>query len=261
MESPEEMEADLSQFQWDAVALRMTAFQKPGSITTVNDWWKNVTGEVPEQQEAQPRIGTFSERGNLGLGRMELNIDPDSITWIYYIEKLQIEKLQQKERLVSFGGFQSASENFCSLMSNWFNLDAVPILVRLAFGATLFQPVQNQEEGIARLAKYVPAITLDPAPSSSFLYQVNRRRGTRLNIEGLTINRVMKWSLAQHELTVIHPEEAVLGQTTPSTLVQLELDINTIPEYEGELQKSLLFKIFGELVELGKEIATKGDVP
>jgi hypothetical protein len=262
MESLPEMESDLSQFQWDTVTLRLTAYQKPDSEITITDWWKSVVGEVPEQQIAQPRSGEFSERGGLGPGRIDLNINPESMTWIHFMEKLQIEKHQQKEGLVSFGEFPSACEDFCSLMSNWFSLDAVPNLVRLAFGAVLFQPVQNQEEGISRLAKYIPAITLDPAPSSSFLYQVNRRRDSKQNTEGLVINRVMKWSLAQHQLPFVHYDENESAtRTALRSLVQLELDINTIPEYEGELQKSLLFKIFGELVELGKEIATKGDVP
>ncbi len=173
------MESELSQFQWDAVALRMTAFQKPGSVISINDWWKCVTGEVPEEQTAKPRSGEYMEHGGLAPGKLELNVNSDSMTWIHYMEKLQIEKLQQEERLLSFGDFPSACEDFCLLMSKWFKLDAVPNLIRLAFGATLLQIVNDEHEGIARLAKYIPAISLDPAPSSNFLYQVNRRRESK----------------------------------------------------------------------------------
>lgn len=261
-ESLPEMGSDLSQFQWDTVSLRLTAFQRPDSEITVTDWWKSVVGEVPEQQTALPRSGEFTERGELGRGRLDLNINPDSMTWIHYLESLQIERGDHQEgKIVSFGAFPSASKEFSVLMSNWFGLEAVPNLVRLAFGAILFQSVQNQEEGYERLAKYIPAMNFCPAPSSSFSYQVNRRREALIDSEGLYINRVSKWSLAQHQIPIASPENEILGQTKSKSLIQLELDINTMREFEGEIQRSLLPVVFEELVAMGTEIARRGDVP
>jgi hypothetical protein len=40
----------------------------------------------------------------------------------------------------------------------------------------------------------------------------------------------------------------------------LELDINTAPEFEGELSREQTQRIFSELVELAAEISVKGDV-
>ena len=236
------MGSDLSQFQWDAVALRMTAFPKPGSEITAMDWWKSVVGEVPEEQTAKPRSGELIERGELGLGLLELKINPVSMTWIQRVEEPQWE-----EELVSLGAFQSACGTFCPLMKNWFDLDAVPNLVRLAFGADLIQSVDSKEAGYKRLASYIPAVALDPANLSDFIYQINRRRYSILENEEFAINRIMKWSVLRRQPLLDY--------------IRLELDINTMQEFEGEFMKGQLSQLFDELVELGAEIAEKGDIP
>jgi hypothetical protein len=41
----------------------------------------------------------------------------------------------------------------------------------------------------------------------------------------------------------------------------LELDINTSPNFEGELEHEKLGDLFDELLSLGKEIAAVGDIP
>ncbi|MDE0610551.1 MAG: hypothetical protein OXH77_11675 [Anaerolineaceae bacterium] len=250
------MEVDLSEFQWDVISLRLTAFPKPGS-EAISGWWQQVLDDIPEQQTVNPRSGEFLEVGKYGSGLVELRVNPVNINWSYRIEEQQQDVLR-----VSLGDFKSTSQKFCSLMDKWFDLDAVSNPVRLAFGAVLIQSVQNQDEGIARLSKYVHSVNFDPPPSSGFLYQLNRRRDSRLDIEGLIINRVMKWSLGQQQIMVNHPDGRVeFAQTPPNSLVHLEVDINTIPEFEGEFQRNILPNIFEELVDLGAEIAEKGDVP
>ncbi len=248
---------DLSQFQWDAVSLRMTAFPRPGSELTATDWWRSVVGEVSEQQTMNPQSGEFLESGKFGPGILELKISPVNVTWVYRMEDRQQETVR-----VSIGDFRTRSREFRSLMDKWFDLDAFSNPIRMAFGAILIQPVRNQEEGFVRLSDYISAISFNPPPSSSFLYQLNRRRESTLDIEDLVINRVMKWSLAQQQLMVHHPDGRVdFASAAPNSLVHLEIDINTIPEFEGEFDKGCLPKVFGELVELGIEIAEKGDIP
>ncbi len=46
----------------------------------------------------------------------------------------------------------------------------------------------------------------------------------------------------------------------PLVACRLELDINTAPEFKSALKKTMLSKLFDELVELGMEIAHKGDI-
>ena len=257
MESLPEVESDLSQFQWDAVALRMTAFPKPGSEVAVNDWWKSVVGEPPEQRTEQPRTGEIMEHAEHGNGRLELQVTPVSLSWTHKIVEIQPEK-----ETATLGEFQRSCDKFCAMMSKWFDLDTVPNLIRLAFGSILIQPVQSQEAGLERLDRYIQAVKLDPALSSDFLYQINRRRASNLEIEGLAINRIMKWSMSQHQFFLLHPAgRENVTQAPPENFVRLEMDINTIHEFEGEFQREHLAEVFGELVELSAEIAEKGDVP
>ena len=42
---------------------------------------------------------------------------------------------------------------------------------------------------------------------------------------------------------------------------QLELDINTALDFQGEFEKGQVQSIFAELVQLGCEIAEQGDIP
>ena len=256
MESSTEMEADLSQLKWDAVSLRMTAFPKPGSEITASDWWKSVVGEVPEQQSMSPRSGEFLELGKYGPGILELKINPVSVNWIH-----RLEEQQQGTVRTSLGDFTDTSENFCSLIAKWFSFDAVPSLVRLAFGAVLIQSTQSKEESLARLANYIKSVKLDPSNTFDFLYQINRRRLSNLTIDGLEINRLMKWSVGQIRVLVTHSDGRTSFIPAPSeSVVQLELDINTVSDFEGEITREQLPKLFKELVELGAEIAEKGEV-
>ncbi len=257
MESPEEMEYDLSQFQWDVVTLRMTAFPKPGSEITAMDWWKSVVGEPPEQRTEQPRTGELVEYAKRGKGRMELQINPASFTWIHHITEVQ-----SQEKFEALGEFQSNCEEFCGLMDKWFNLDSVPDLVRLAFGAVLIQSANSKEESLERLGKYIESVKLDTSNTSDFLYQINRRRPSNLTIDGLVMNRLMKWSVGQIRVLMTHSDGRARFISTPSeSIVQLEVDINTVPDFEGIIPRDQFSNVFEELVELGTEIAERGDVP
>jgi hypothetical protein len=42
---------------------------------------------------------------------------------------------------------------------------------------------------------------------------------------------------------------------------RIELDINTVPDFPGELDREILQPIFGDLVDLGQEIVREGDIP
>ena len=251
------MESDLSQLKWDVVSLRMTAFPAPGSTMTVSGWWETVVGEAPEEQIARPRSGEFFEHGNLESGVFELKINPSSVTWTH-----RFDELQQESERESLGEFISTCDKFCMRMNKWFELEEVPNLIRLAFGAILVQPVENQQVGLERLTKYIPAVSLDSANSIDFLYQINRRRASELGFVDFEINRLTKWSVIQKQLFHINPALGGDAVTTPPrNFVRLELDINSVQEFEGEFMKGQLSKVFDELVELGAEIAEKGDIP
>ena len=95
------------------------------------------------------------------------------------------------------------------------------------------------------------------------MYQINRRRDSRLGIPGLEINRLLKWScLERRTAQFVVGETATVSEDSPSNFaVRLEVDINTAPEYSKSLEPGNLADLFGEFVDLGTEIAEKGDIP
>jgi hypothetical protein len=158
------------------------------------------------------------------------------------------------------GPFIETLEVFLGLTNRWFELETCPPLVRLAFGAVLLQPVENQTQGYEILSTYLP-FQVDLEETSDFLYQINRRRESATGIADVKINRLAKWSVQKTSqgFVPIIP----LGQ--PQQLAEflacrLELDINTIAEFEGEFSREQLPRLFDELVALGKEIAEQGDI-
>ena len=253
------MNVDSPESSWEAAALRMTAFPAPGSEFETAEWWKSLVGNLPEQRTEQPRTGEILETSEYGNGRLELKIDPIRLAWIYQV---QLDVIQPEKGVETLGELHAELDEFRTLINSWFELETVPNLVRLAFGGILIIPVQSQEQGLGRLAGYIPDVKIDPSNTSDFLYQINRRRVSKLDIEGLEINRLTKWSVVQHQLLLVRSDGS--GSATPASPVhhaRLEIDVNTFHEYEREFQQEQLPKVFAELVELGTELAELGDIP
>ena len=146
-------------------------------------------------------------------------------------------------------------------MKKW--LAIAPEIKRLAFGAVLLIPVSNRDEGYTTLSRYLP-FPLD-LEARNFTYQINRRRDSRLGLPGLEINRLSKWSCLERRMTQLQfviGESAIASEDSPSNFaMRLEVDINTVPEYPKSLESGNLTGLFSEFIELGAEIAEKGDIP
>jgi hypothetical protein len=139
----------------------------------------------------------------------------------------------------------------------WFQ--NAPSIQRLAFGAILNQSTASSQEGYEKLSKYL-TFDLDK-DSSEFLYQINRpRKSQNLNLD-LIINRLSKWSVNLLAGFILSPNDMRQYSLKPAEFaLSLELDINTAADFSGELQPEKLSEIFQELVNLGQEIANKGDI-
>jgi hypothetical protein len=63
-------------------------------------------------------------------------------------------------------------------------------------------------------------------------------------------------------LTMASPparHQAVVSSATRPAC-RLEIDVNSSPDYQGDLAGELVKKLFLEFVQLAREIATRGDV-
>lgn len=156
------------------------------------------------------------------------------------------------EGLPEIGLFTEALKEFKSLMIKW--LEQCDALTRIAFGATIFLPVDSHESAYRLLNECIEAVKIDPE-TSDFHYQINRKRSSKTLGEQLMINRLSKWRAIKFNLKVneIEVEE--------SFACQLELDINNVPGEQTIIKKESITDLFGELIDLGIEIASEGDIP
>ena len=245
---------------WQVNTLRMTAFPSPAAQVTEPTWWADLMAEPPEKRISQPRRGERREEGALAKGKLTLGVGLIRIDWVYTVAD---DPKFEVDGFPTVGTLPEALETFRLLMHRWFALDTCPPIQRLAFGAILWQPVENLQTGYQQLATYLPAVALDHEGSSDFGYQINRPRTSSTGMAGLRINRLSKWSvmsLGSAEFAISAPGIAYIAQPL-SFACRVELDINTVPEFRGEFTGEQLPQIFAELVDFGCEIARRGDIP
>lgn len=242
-----------SKGDWQSESLRVTAFPGPGVLLgDPPSWWEAAVGEPPENRVSQPRVSVVQEQGTFSNGTLTLIIQPARIDWVY----------ARADQADVGWPFEDSVNSFVPLITCW--LADAPALERIAFGAVLRMSVDNRIDGYKRLSTFLPNVKLDPEGSTEFLFQINRPRKSRV-IEDLSINRLSKWSVALTRQIIYsaQPPQAAQFRVTDQqeeVFCRLELDVNTAPNSEGDLSPHLT-EIFDELVELSKEIATKGDTP
>ena len=233
------------------------------SITAIEyqdyTWWTELTGEPPETKVYKPRTRAHQEMGPFEQGKLSLITEPTRIDWRY--EVVDSEELTS-EMLPTIGSFPDIKGNFTQPMRQWLELDTCPSIQRLAFGAILLQSVKNRQSGYSLLSNYLPNIRLDPDGSSDFMYQINRPRFSNLGIEGLSINRLTKWSVLTIKSGIVKPEKLFLDRIPIEEhfACRLELDINTFQDFDKGFLREQLPLVFSELVELGEEITVNGDI-
>ena len=245
---------------WQVETLRLTAFPSPAAQVAEPTWWTDLVGEPPDTRISRPRMGGHQEEGPFRGGKLLLRVQPNRIDWSFTTAE---DQEREVESFPTIGSFPESLEKFLPLMLRWFELEPCPPAQRLAFGAILLQPVEDRPAGYRQISPYLPSIRLDPEGSSDFSYQINRPRDSISGITGLRINRLSKWSVATWRAVGLSMEPTRIGyfQSQEHYACRLELDINTVPDFQGELHREQLPRIFEELADLGKEIATEGDIP
>jgi len=244
---------------WYVESLRLTAFPVGGTALTDISWWFELLGEPAETKTIQPRVAGQTEVGGFLGAQLTNIIQPSRIDW-------QLRPPDQELPAGSFpivGPFLEIVEQFVELMLRWLELKTCPMLQRLAFGAILLHPVESRAAGYRELAAFLPFVELDPDGSSDFHYQINRARSSTLEIKGLKINRLSKWSVGafqMFDLTVGKQPGMNVAKGELLHASRLSSDINTVPEFPGPLPESQRGPLFQELADLAKEIASEGDI-
>ena len=249
---------------WLVGKLRLTVFLHAATqLPTVQSWWAGLTGTEPETQTAKPKSGTHQSTGLIQYKdkkfTLELTTKPDRVDWI-----LKPLSIGDEEAVPTLGHYCELSPYFNDLMGRWLG-DAQVSIRRMAYGVVLLLHVDNKVSGYKEISKYLPTVQIDPVGSSDFQYTINRRRGSDI-VTGMEINRLSKWDVPEFTKVLVERNSAGAeiihhGITCSSISCSLELDISTHSTRKEEIPVDKQVDVFNELVDLGNEIAEKGDIP
>ena len=244
---------------WRVELMRLTAFLSAVDVSDADKWWGTVIGEPPDSKTVKLKGATQTLEGHLGTGKVLLNVDVNRVDWLTAPD-LSVE--QEIKEIPNIGAYAEVASLFNSKMVQW--LKCNPSITRLAWGATLTQPVEDRESGYKRLSNYLPALKIDPVGSSELFYQINRPRQSKV-IPGLVINRFQKWSVMKVQrinVQVIPSQaQAMVGNVAPGfDGCRVEVDINSSGDRSELLPSDRLESLYMELVSIGTEIAAQGDI-
>ena len=248
---------------WRVETLRLTVF--PTSLPDISGikWWEDVVAEPPESKTLQVRAGVLQETGPFkgGLCNLSLHCQPQRIDSLF---SPILKETQELANFPTFSNFPDSVKLFEETLLPW--LEQCPPTNRIAIGIVLILAVADRKAGYDLLGQYLPAVKVDSENSRDFSFQINRPRPSQSGISNLQINRLSRWSVARLSGIVVH---VISGEPTPRVFeskegldaCRVELDINTAPISDGAFPKEILSALVKELMDLGVEIATNGDIP
>lgn len=246
--------------EWKAQVVRLTAFPVEVEASREADWWRSLVEAEPEETNVKRGESSIAVRTCSGTYEgyaLQLVVDPVRIQWSF-VPKLDASSFSPELPLV--GHFSEVLAVFGPLMQRW--LDRSPPIERLAFGGVLLQPAETHESAYRILGRYLHAVQLDPS-TSDFMYRINRHRQSRSGVDGLVINRLSVWSALRWTALLKLDAGGRTKEVKPpdAFAARLELDVNTAADYTGELPRATLGKLWTELVDFGREIAERGEIP
>ena len=250
------MTTPVSADTWRVEMMRLTAFPTPGppvDAACVQDWWSKLFGTPPEKVTQDLKIGVTQLQGRVDDAFMVAIQNPVS----FNLRRLANDPEQPPAEPNDISLYVAAVPAFQDLALRWLGLENCPSLRRMAFGATLVQPVDSHAKGCEILNRHLPDVSVHP-DSLDFLYQINRRRASS-TIDDLLLNRLSQWSI-QYLREIAVSTDGTLANKSEVLACRMELDMNSVPSNEP-LPKDRLPKLFKEMVDLAGEIANKGYTP
>jgi hypothetical protein len=238
---------------WQAEVLRLSLFTITNQSLNAEKWWPLVTSEEPEQVISQPKKGIYRAIGAFGKGGLTLNIEPSRIDWLYTPAQNPPDDAEMPPYTI--GGAINERDFLFNAVKPW--LSQCPDIIRIAYGATLFENVKDIISGHRRLADFLPKVEIDAENSTDFSYSINRPRESRI-IPGLKINRLTKWNIMH--FGVLELNTGVSVDIPENIACRLELDINTFQKHTIPIPTESLVQLFQELINMGDEIALQGDI-
>ena len=242
---------------WQIEALRLSAFVIESNTLGEMSLWEPLIGQPPVERLTRPSENQFKEEGPFEDGWLSVEATANRIDW-----RLGRNPRIESQTLPVVGSYNKLQQKFRDLMIKW--AVSCPKTNRLAYGAILLLPTKNLSEACKALANLLPKIEIDPNNTADFQYRINRRRESQSIKDGTRINRLSTWSageIARIDIDLSSGKTPRIRNTLEGAVCRLELDINTVPAPEGEINSDFVISVIDELIELGSEIVSEGDVP
>ena len=251
--------AESNRDKWQVESLRLSVFLVDAINPVETRSWEPLFGNAPDELRIQQQQQLVTEEGPFLNGRLRAETRSNRFDWRFFPDPKNLP-----HELPILGSYADLESRFQDLMLRW--LSNCPLIHRVAYGGVLLLPTEGLPDAYRKLDRLLPAVQIDPEKTQDLTYRINRRRDSRCGVEGLKINRLSTWSAVQILDAVIdipasgHRPPKVTQLPNSRSLCRLELDINTIPEFVGEFDKDLVPQIFIELISIGNEIASEGDI-
>jgi hypothetical protein len=243
---------------WEPAHLQLIAFPTSPACDVEQTWWQDITGDRPEEsaRKRQERMDQGVFQGS------SLALSADVLRFVWIVAPVATPTALLENPIPTLGPCRQAFESFELIMRRWLDM-SLPKIKRIAFAVKLTQPAKDRETGYRVLAQYLHDFRLDP-DSTDFQYRINRKRPSRTGIPGLLINRLMTWGVLkvaiQARMGIPGSGEEMAASPVEAHFCSLDLDVNTIHEFSGEIPHAALGAVFSELVQLAIEIAKDGDI-
>ena len=249
--------------EWEAETLRITGFVASDAIPE-STTWKDVTSESPDRMVRDPKTSMVEEAGKwddvwLVLRRQFKRID---LIFCPIPQELSDEGTAAVQTIGKFVEKAELLKSSMAMLISKFSGD----LSRIALGAILLQSVDSEDAGNSILKKYLSTLSrIDETGVTDFLYRINRPRNEMIHDKHYRINRVSRWSVQSSAQVMFIIDNGIPQPVAglPELLakhVRLELDLSTDMNFSGSLPREHLDALFERLIQLGQDIALRGDV-
>ena len=249
----------MNSMPWKPQQFRLTVFPSKAFDVPEPGWWIKLLGELPEEKSIKSKGLSQFESGKFREGRLDLSTSAARIDWTYSAQVSGEDEPDLSTGIPTLGSFEASLADFRALADRWLK-EMCPPVSRIAFGAVLLHPAGSHEQGYELLQHYLPRLEIDPKGSFDFLYQINRPRVSKSGIPDFRINRLSKWAVVKPQAHIFTAGKSIT-MDMGDFATRLELDLSTQQNFEGDLPVEKVPSIFDELVTLGGEIASLGDVP
>ncbi len=241
---------------WQVESLRITAFPVENESVSPSKLWETHVGEPEPEIHIQP--GKINQRNaKQEYGDIYLVKTVNQIEWRFVVSPSA--DLNEQSHPV-WGDLEHGVHEIRELSNSLLQDCNILPLSRLAFGAELISPTLELNTIREQLSGLLPR--MDLAKVVDFAYQVNRIRESN-SVDGLHINRLSRWNVAtivRNDSTLDSSLDIEQRRTSRIYAARLVLDINTVPIDNRQLPTDSLLNTFEELLRMGLEISSQGDI-